>query len=156
MRTLGAQPEVMAFSEVYQALKAGVVDGTENPHSNLFTQRMHEVQSHVTVSRHGYLGYAVLTNLRFWDSLPGRIRDALERAMAEASAYANSIAAMENAKAIDRVKAFGGTAVYELTAEERAEFRRVLLPVHRKMEDRIGRDLVRAVYRATGFDATID
>ena len=50
MRALGASPQVMAFSEVYQALQTGVVDGTENPPSNLYTQKMHEVQKYVTVS----------------------------------------------------------------------------------------------------------
>ncbi|MCB1886779.1 MAG: TRAP transporter substrate-binding protein [Rhodocyclaceae bacterium] len=152
MRVLGAQPEVMGFSEVYQALKAGVVDGTENPHSNLFTQHMDEVQSHVTVSRHGYLGYAVLTNLRFWESLPGDLRDGLERAMVDATRYANSIAAEENERAIERVRAAGNAEVYELTAEEREAFRQALLPVHRAMAGRIGRSLVEAVYEATGFD----
>ena len=72
MRAVGALPQVMAFSEVYQALQTGVVDGTENPHSNLYTQKMHEVQKFVTVSDHGYLGYAVITNKKFWDGLPGR------------------------------------------------------------------------------------
>jgi len=152
MRALGAQPEVMGFSEVYQALKAGVVDGTENPHSNLYTQHMHEVQSHVTISRHGYLGYAVLTNLRFWESLPGDVREALARAMKEATLYENSIAREENARAIERVRASGSTEVYELSAAEREAFRQALLPVHRKMAARIGPDLIEAVYEATGFD----
>ena len=70
----------MAFSEVYQALSSGVVDGTENPPSNLYTQKMHEVQKHMTLSDHGYLGYAVITNKKFWDGLPADIRGALEQA----------------------------------------------------------------------------
>ena len=79
MRAVGALPQVMAFSEVYQALQTGVVDGTENPHSNLYTQKMHEVQKFVTVSDHGYLGYAVITNKKFWDGLPA---DSARRARA--------------------------------------------------------------------------
>ena len=74
MRAVGAIPQVMAFSEVYQALQTGVVDGTENPPSNLYTQKMHEVQKYVTVSNHGYLGYAVIVNKKFWDGLPADIR----------------------------------------------------------------------------------
>lgn len=151
MRALGAQPEVMAFSEVYQALKAGVVDGTENPHSNLYTQRMHEVQPYVTLSRHGYLGYAVLANLRFWESLPGGVRRQLARAMNEATAYANSIAAEENARAIERVRTSGMTEVIELGADERAAFRRALLPVHARMADLIGRDPIEDVHDAIDF-----
>ncbi|MBL8416209.1 MAG: DctP family TRAP transporter solute-binding subunit, partial [Propionivibrio sp.] len=67
MRALGSLPQVMAFSEVYQALQTGVVDGTENPMSNLYTQKMHEVQKHLTITEHGYLGYAVIVNKKFWD-----------------------------------------------------------------------------------------
>ena len=48
IRALGGIPQVIAFGETYQALQTGVVDGTENPPSNLFTQKMHEVQKHVS------------------------------------------------------------------------------------------------------------
>ncbi len=74
MKALGALPQVMAFSEVYQALQTGVVDGTENPPSNMYTQKMHEVQKHATLSNHGYLGYAVIVNKKFWDGLPADTR----------------------------------------------------------------------------------
>ncbi len=96
MRALGASPQVMAFSEVYQALQTGVVDGTENPPSNLYTQKMHEVQKYVTKSDHGYLGYAVIVNKAFWEGLPADIRTALEEAMVESTAYADEIAKQEN------------------------------------------------------------
>ena len=103
MRAVGALPQVMAFSEVYQALQTGVVDGTENPHSNLYTQKMHEVQKFVTVSDHGYLGYAVITNKKFWDGLPADVRAASSRRMKEATDYANKIAQEENDAALEAV-----------------------------------------------------
>src|SRR5690606_38070374 len=92
MRALGVAPVSLGFAEVVPALKAGIVDGTENPPSNFYTQNMHEVQSHLTVSNHGYLGYAVIVNKKFWDGLPSQIRNALESAMAEATRYGNAIA----------------------------------------------------------------
>ena len=82
----------MAFSEVYQALQTGVVDGTENPPSNFYTQKMHEVQKYLALTNHGYLGYAVIANKKFWDGLPADIRTALEGAMKDATKYANDIA----------------------------------------------------------------
>ena len=145
MRQLGANPQVMAFSEVYQALQTGVVDGTENPPSNLYTQKMHEVQKHVTVSNHGYLGYAVIVNKKFWDSLPADIRAALEGAMKEATKYANTIAQQENDQALNAVRKSGKTEVYVLNDKERAEWRKALLPVQNSMAGRIGPDLVNAV-----------
>jgi C4-dicarboxylate-binding protein DctP len=145
MRALGANPQVMAFSEVYQALQTGVVDGTENPPSNLYTQKMHEVQKHVTMSNHGYLGYAVIVNKKFWDGLPADIRTQLDGAMKEATKYANAIAQQENDKAIAAVKATGKTEIYALNDKEKAEWRKALAPVQKDMESRIGKATIDAV-----------
>ncbi|MBC3862659.1 TRAP transporter substrate-binding protein [Undibacterium jejuense] len=142
MRVLGATPQVLAFSEVYQALRSSFVDGTENPPSNLYTQKMYEVQKHMTITNHGYLGYAVIVNKKFWDGLPGDIRDELNQAMAEATMYANTIAQQENDKALAAVKKTGKTKVYVLNDQEKAAWRKALLPVQKEVEQRIGKDLV--------------
>jgi len=152
MRELKALPQVMAFSEVYQALQTGVVDGTENPHSNLYTQKMHEVQKHMTLTDHGYLGYAVITNKKFWDGLPAEVRTQLDKAIKESTDYANKIAKEENDKALAAVKASGKTEVHTPSAEEKAAFKKALVPVHQKMESRIGKDLIQSIYTETGFD----
>src|SRR5512140_1816813 len=102
MRALGANPQVMAFSEVYQALQTGVVDGTENPPSNLYTQKMHEVQKYLTLSNHGVVEYAVIVNKKFWDGLPTDIRATLEGAMKEATAYTNDSAKQQNDEALEK------------------------------------------------------
>ena len=154
MRALGANPQVMAFSEVYQALQTGVVDGTENPPSNLYTQKMHEVQKHVTLTNHGYLGYAVIVNKKFWDGLPADIRSALDGAMKDTTKYANAIAQQENDKALEEVKKSGKSIVYNLSVKEQAEWRKTLLPVQKQMEDRIGKELISSVNKeaaALGF-----
>lgn len=147
MRALGAIPEAMVFSDVYEALQKGVIDGTENPASNLYTQRMYQVQKHVTVSNHGYLGYAVIVNTKFWNGLPANIRDKLEDAMRETTLYADRIAAEENAKALEAVRRSGVTTIHTLTPAQTAAWRERLLPVHAEMEARIGKDVVNAVKR---------
>ena len=149
MRVLGANPQVMAFSEVYQALQTGVVDGAENPHSNLYTQKMHEVQKHLTVTNHGYIGYAVIVNKKFWDKLPADVRTQLDSAMREASKYANTIAQQENDKALEAVKKAGTTTVYVPNEKEKAAWQAALLPVQKTMEDRRGKELIAAVNKAT-------
>ncbi len=146
MRALGALPQVLAFSEVYQALQTGVVDGTENPPSNMYTQKMHEVQKYATLSYHGYLGYAVVVNTKFWDGLPADIRADLESAMKDATAYTNDIAQKENDDALAAMKASGKTQIIELTQAEKDAWLKALLPVHREMEARIGADSLREVY----------
>jgi C4-dicarboxylate-binding protein DctP len=151
MRALGAIPQVMAFSEVYQALQTGVVDGTENPPSNFFTQKMQEVQKHLTVSNHGYLGYAVITNKKFWDGLPADIRTALEGAMKDTTKYADEIAMKENTDSLEAVRKSGRTQIATLTADEKSAWKKAMVAVHRDNESRIGKDVIDAVYGETGF-----
>jgi len=148
MRVLGANPQVMAFSEVYQALQTGVVDGLENVPSNLYTQKMHEVQKHMTVTNHGYIGYAVVVNKKFWEKIPADVRSQLDGAMKEATEYANKIAQQENEAALDAIRKSGKTTVYMPTEAEKADWRKVMLPVHKTMEERIGKDLIAAASKA--------
>ncbi len=152
MRAVGALPQVLAFSETYQALQTGVVDGTENPPSNLYTQKMHEVQKHLTVTNHGYLGYAVVVNKKFWDGLPADIRAALTKAMAESTKVANDTAFQDNQDALAKVKASGKTAIYQPTLGERFLLKKAMFPVHKQMASRIGEETIQDIYKATNFD----
>ncbi len=151
MKALGSIPQVMAFSEVYQGLQTGVVDGTENPPSNFYTQKMHEVQKYLTLTNHGYLGYAVITNKKFWDGLPPDIRTALQGAMKDATKYANDIAKKENDDALEAVRKSGKTQIVTLTPEQKAQMKKALVAVHRENEARVGKDTIAEVYKATGF-----
>ena len=152
MRDLGAIPQVTALSEAYEALQTGVVDGTENPPSNLYTQKMHEVQKFVAVSNHGYLGYAVIVNRKFWRALAPGLRATLEGAMRDATVYVNRVAKQENEDALEAVRKAGRVQVYALSAEERLAWKKALLPVHREQAARIGAETIEDIYRATGFD----
>ena len=147
MRALGANPQALAFSEAYRALQTGVVDGTENPPSNMYTQKMHEVQKHLTVSNHGYLGYAVIVNKKFWDGLPSDIRSQLEKAMKEATTFEKAIAQSDNDKALELIRKSGRTQIYTLSVQEQAEWRRALAPVQKSMEQRIGKEWISAINR---------
>ena len=146
MKALGANQQVMAFSEVYSALQQGVVDGTENPVSNFYTQKMNEVQKHLTFSDHGYLGYAVIVNKHFWDGLPADIRAILDKAMLETTVYERKIAQEDNDTALEKVKKAGTTEVFVLPLKERLAWYKVMLPVHKEFEDKIGRDLIQMAY----------
>jgi C4-dicarboxylate-binding protein DctP len=151
MKALGAIPQVMAFSEVYQALQTGVVDGTENPPSNFYTQKMQEVQKFLALTNHGYLGYALIANKKFWDGLPADIRTTLEGAVKDATKYANDIAQKENDDAIEAVRKTGKTEIITLTPEQKAAMKKALVAVHKENESRIGKDIIAEVYKATDF-----
>ena len=151
MRALGAIPQVMAFSELYQALQSGVVDGTEGTPSNFWTQKIYEVQKHITMSNHGHLAYAVIVNKKFWDGLPADIRTTLEGCIKDATTYANAIASTENSQALEKIRASGKTTIYTPTPAEILEWKKALMPVHQEMESRVGKATVAAAYKATGF-----
>ncbi len=151
MKALGAIPQVMAFSEVYQALQTGVVDGTENPPSNFYTQKMQEVQKFLALTDHGYLGYAVIVNKKFWDGLPADVRTALEGAMKDATKFANDIAKKENDDSLEAVRKSGKTEILTLTADQKAAMKKALVVVHKENEGRIGKDIIAEVYKVTGF-----
>ena len=150
MRALGAIPQVMAFSELYQALQSGVVDGTEGTPSNFYTQKIFEVQKHMSLSNHGHLAYAVIVNKKFWDGLPADIRGTLEGCMKDATTYANAIAATENTQSLEKIRASGKVTIYQPTPAELLEWKKALMPVHKEMESRIGASLLHQVYQATG------
>lgn len=151
MRALGAIPQVMAFSELYQALQTGVVDGTEPNLSNFYTQKLGEVQKNLTLSSHNHLAYAVIVNKPFWDGLPADIRGELEKAVLESTTFVNGIAKSENDEALAKIKAAGKTEIYELTPDERALWIKAVMPVHREMAARVGQETIDAMYKATGF-----
>jgi C4-dicarboxylate-binding protein DctP len=154
-RALGALPQVMAFSEVYQALQTGVVDGTENPPSNLYTQKMYEVQKYLTLSDHHYLGYAVIANKKFWDGLPADIRATLEQCMVETTKHVNEIAKKENDEALEAVRKSGKTQIITLTPEEKREWKKALIKVHKENESRIGMHLIESINTQSGFDPSM-
>src|SRR5664279_27294 len=148
-RALGSIPQVMAFGEVYQALQTGVVDGQENTWSNIYTQKMHEVQKFATVTNHGYIGYVVVTNKKFWDGLPADIRGQLEKAMKEATVYANDRSEAENAEALAEIKKAGKTQFIIPTADETAQMRKAMEPIYADMGARVGKALLDEVVKTT-------
>jgi C4-dicarboxylate-binding protein DctP len=150
MRTLGANPQVMSFSEMTQALQSGVVDGAENPPLNFYSQKVYEVQKHLTLTNHGYMGFAVIVNKKFWEGLPPNIRKKLDAALADATQFNNSNSQRESAEAMDAIRKTGMTTIYKPTSQEMDQWRQVLLPVRKKMEDRIGKVLLDAVYKDLG------
>lgn len=153
MRALGAMPQVMAFSELYQALQSGVVDGTEGVPSNFYTQKIFEVQKHMTLSNHGHLAYALIVNRKFWDGLPADVRGQLESAVKDATSHANAIASTENAAALQAIRASGKTSLYAPTPAETLAWKKALMPVHKDMEARVGKATLDAAYQAAGFVA---
>src|SRR6201992_3457030 len=149
-RSLGAIPQVMAFSDVYQALQTGVVDGQENTWSNMYTQKMHEVQKYATVTNHGYIGYVVVVNKKFWDGLPADVRDACAKAKKEATDYGKNTVDKENDDALEEIKKSGKTEIIALSADQNEAMRKAMLPVYKDVASRVGQPLIDEFLKETG------
>jgi C4-dicarboxylate-binding protein DctP len=143
-KAVGANPQKLAFAEVYQALQTGVVDGCENPWSNIYTKKFYEVQSDIMESNHGVLDYMVLTNAGWWKSLPDDVRKALNTAMVESIKYGNKVAFDEaenyRKQVIDAKKA----NVLPMTKAELKLWREAMKPVWAEFQADIGKDLIDA------------
>ena len=150
-REMGAIPQIMAFGELYQALQTGVVDGEDNVPSNILTQKFYEVQKYLTVSYHGRLTYALITNKKWWDGLPADVRAGLDKAVKETTVFFNDTAAKDNADALAKIKASGKIQVHEQTPAEKKAWIAKLMPVHVEMQKRFGKDFIDKVYAASGF-----
>lgn len=141
-RNVGSIPQIMAFSEVYQALQTGVVDGCENTPSNYLTQKFYEVQKEITVSNHAHLQYAVIVNGKFWAGLPADVRGQLEKAMSEATDYTNSIARKENEDALAEIKKTGKTTLHSLTDADRKAWQEAMQPTYKWAKGRVGQEVL--------------
>ncbi len=147
-RAVGANPQKMAFSEVYQALQTGVVDGQENTWSNIWSQKYQEVQKSIAVTNHGVLDYMVITNAKWWDGLPPDIRKGLEESMKEATVYANKLANELNEGDRKKIADANKAKIQELTKEDIAEWKKAMQPVWKKFEDGIGKDVIDAAAKS--------
>ena len=141
---LGAQPVRLAFGAMYKALESGQVQGAENPWSNIVSQKVHTVQSHIVESNHGVLHYMLITNTQFWNSLPYAIRVELDGIVEEVTQVVNAEAEALNARDRARIAASGQVRLIGLNAEQRAAWREAMLPVWKLYEDEIGADVIRA------------
>jgi C4-dicarboxylate-binding protein DctP len=150
MKSVGAVPQTMAFSEVYQGLQTGVIDGTEGPLSNLYTQKQYEVQKHVTLSYHTISNYVVVVNKRFWEGLPADIRTTLEGAMKDATALNDKVAEKDEQTAIEGIKKSGKSEIYVPTPAERQQWIAALTPVQDEMASRVKKDTI------AGFRAAVE
>jgi C4-dicarboxylate-binding protein DctP len=147
-RALDANPQKMAFAEVYQALQTGVVDGQENTWSNIYSQKFYEVQKSIAESNHGVIDYMVVTNAKWWDGLPADVQKGLAEAMAQATAYSNKLANDINESDKKKIADSGKTKIQKLSKEDTAAWRKAMAPVWKKFEGDIGRDLIDAALKS--------
>jgi C4-dicarboxylate-binding protein DctP len=147
-KAVRANPRKMSFAEVYQGLQTGVVNGAENPYSNIYSQKMHEVQKYITESNHGVLDYMLITNTRFWNGLPADVRSERDKIVVEVTAQVNKEAEQLNDSDKQRILAAKTTEIIVLTPAQREQWRDAMKPVWKKFEGDIGPELIQAAETA--------
>ena len=141
---LGASSQKLPFAEVYRSLQSGTVQGAENPWSNIYSQKMHQVQPYITETNHGVLDYMVVSNTRFWMGMPHKVRFELEAILDEVSYAVNLEAERLNQADRERIRQAGTSEIITLSAEERRAWRDAMRPVWRQFEAEIGTDVIKA------------
>lgn len=145
---VGANPQMMPFSEVYSGLQQGVIDGQENTNSNIFTKKFHEVQKHLTITDHGYLGYLVVMSKKFWNKLPADLQANVTQAMNEATEKEREYAQELNDSQLAEIKAYaektGKLKIYNLTADQKESWRNAVSKIYPEFysDRKIGKDLI--------------
>ena len=145
-----ASPQVLPFSEVYSALQQGVVDGQENTLSNIYTKKFHEVQNYLTLSNHGYLGYMLITNQIFWNSLPDDLKKVVKDCVDDATEYTNNRAKELNMEQLEKIRASGSVEIHKLTPEERGEWKEEMLEIYPEFYEVIGKQRIETALELAG------
>ena len=146
--TVGATPLKKPYSEVFTLLQTKAIDGQENTWSNIRSKKFYEVQDNITSSDHGLLDYMVVTSAEFWNGLPADIRTEVKKALDEAIALGNKVAAEKSMSDKQAIIDSKRTNVIELSKEERQQWADAMKPVWKKFEAIVGKDLLDAAIAA--------
>jgi len=145
MTALGATPFALSFADTYQFLGNGLIDGTETTPSLFYTLGLINLQKYLTMTQHGYLGYVVITNKRFWESLPKEIQVALTAAINETTTYVNTIAIQKNESDLEIIARSGRTTVIALNPTERRLWFDAMSAVEMQSQQRVGKELIQNI-----------
>ena len=143
---LNAVPLKKPFSEVFTLLQTKAIDGQENTWSNIYSKKFFEVQDYITESNHGLIDYLIVTSAEFWNGLPDDIRMDVKKALDEAVAFGNQVAADKATGDRQKVVDSKRSEIIQLTDEERAQWVEVMKPVWKEFEEEIGKELIDAAY----------
>lgn len=143
-KALGATGVPVAFDQTFRSLETGQVDGQENTPSNIYQKKFHEVQRYLTISNHGYLGYTVMTNDLFWETLPADVRAILSEALIETTAWVRENAGRLNQQDLDRIK-MGRIEVHVQTEAERTAWKAAFRPVYDYYSREVDSELIGAI-----------
>ncbi len=139
-RTYGANPTAMAFTEVYNGLQQGVIEGQENPYANIDSMKFYEVQKYMTLTHHTYHTYAAVMNKAAWESLPDDLQTVMQEAFDVSRDYARELTLEDEKEIYERIK--DQIEIIELTDEGREAFIEKSRPLYKQFEKQLTPELI--------------
>ena len=139
----GANPTPMSFSEVFVALETGVIDGQENPLTNIHAAKFQEVQKYLSITGHVYSPSYIAVGVEHWAKLPAGVRRVLEDTAREVTSFAREKGAAADADLLAKLKAAG----MRVNTADKSAFVGASKPVYEQFAREVptGRALIDAV-----------
>lgn len=137
IRAMGATPTPVAFSDLYMALRQGVVDGQENPIPTIYSYKYYEAQKFIMLTGHMIRTIAVGTNAKWYDGLPADVKQLFTAALAESESFNNDLVHKQEKELLEKLKGLGMTVVQPNIEA----FRTAAKDVAKKFEEKWGKGL---------------
>lgn len=144
---LGVKTNAMPFNQVYRNLENKYLDGQENTISNIYSKRFYKVQQYLTISNHGYLGYSVMMNQEFWDSLPKEIQQEIQEAMDETTDWLFTESKEINEQQLNLIKSTSDIQIYELSEQERDNWIDFFRPLYKEYGEKYGEKWIKEIMK---------
>ncbi|HEX7055943.1 MAG TPA: DctP family TRAP transporter solute-binding subunit [Bacilli bacterium] len=142
---LNAKSVIIPFSQVYHSSETGQINGEEATIANIYRANLYQIQKYITLSGHGYLGYCVIMNKKFWNNLPAARQAEIKRAMDEATAWANRYEIQFNSEKLEELQKVSSLHITQLSPSQHNEWVAATLPVYEKSIPVIGKELIQDI-----------
>ncbi|RFU70504.1 TRAP transporter substrate-binding protein [Peribacillus saganii] len=149
--TYGSNPVPIEFAELYNALQQGVVNAQENPLETINSNKLYEVQDHLSITDHGYQFYMIVANLDWFNGLSPELQKVLTEAEEEARMAARELTQQMAAKRLEEFPKLG-LEVHKISEEDREKFVKLSLPLHKEFSNTPEKkELLEMVYKDLGI-----
>ena len=147
VEAMGASPTPMNSSEVFSALQQGVVDGQENPCSNIYSNKYHEVQKYLTLDGHVFTFVTFVCSKEWFESLTEAEQTAVREGVDIATEYMSQACTAEDEAALEAMIG-EGLQVTELTEEAKDGFRAAVADVRERNGNAINPEMYQQMMQA--------
>lgn len=145
---LGAKTISTSFTDVYRTLENREVNGQENTISNIYSKGLYQFQQHLTLSNHGYLGYSVIINEDFWNSLSPPVQKLILEAIKETTKWNMEQSMNMNQTQLEEMKREANITIHPLPEASKERWIEAFRPLYHEVGIEVGEDLIEQIQEA--------